>query len=269
VWESCERGLTIDQVVNYESLPELQAALSGADTLLSFIVDFVSPSSQATAHRNLLSAAVSQGLERFVPAEYANDIARFPVPPSAEVDKLHFRNHLREVCKREKIEYTIMCIGIFMDFFVPPEARKYFPDLEGPLKPAERKMRVNGARGDKVSLTLADDVAKALMRLLQVPFGGWDEYSYVSGDRVTWDQVADALEQVTGDGVEKTYHSLEELESEVIEARKGGDDMAIMMAELNEAFGNGSEVLPPDSKYFEGLRFTKLEELFEKTYTKG
>ena len=224
---------------------------------------------QATAHRNLSSTAVSQGLKRFIPADHANDIARFPVPPSAEKDKLQFRVHLMEVCKKEGLEYTIMCIGIFMDFFIPFEQRRYFPDLERPLNPKERKIRVNGPREDKISLTLADDVARALVKLFQLPLGGWDEYSYLSGDRVTWDEVADTLERVTGDEVQRTYHPLEKLQSKVIEAIKGGDEMVLMMAELNEAFGNGSEVLPDDSKYFRGLKCSKLKELLERTYTRS
>ncbi|KAK9416816.1 putative NAD(P)-binding domain-containing protein [Seiridium unicorne] len=269
------RGAIV-KVVDYRYPSQLITALKGCDTLLSFIVDLVSPNGSlgALAHRNLLTAAIHPDvkLKRFVPAEYANDIARFPVPPAAEKDKLYFREYIRQFCPARGIEYTLVSNGILMDFFRPKGKKGGFPDLEGPLVPInaeERKALVLGNKEDKISFTAAYDVAQCLVRLLKVEIGGWDEYTYVSGDRLTWEQAAQKLEGVLGEKVERTYIGVEELRERVAEAKKGGDGMKIMAAELNEAFGDGSEVLPENSKLFDGVKFLKLEQLFKECYGKG
>lgn len=262
--------------MDYRYPSQLVAALSGVDTLLSFIVDFASPNGSlgALAHRNLLTAAVHPDvrLKRFVPAEYANDVARFPVPPSAEMDKLYFRQYVGEFCRARGIEYTLVGNGILTDFFRPRGERNGFPDLEGPLVPIDveaRKVLVPGDREDKISFTAAGDVAKAVVRLLRVDIGGWDEYTYVSGDRLTWEEAAGKLEAVLGEKVERKYVSLDDLSARVEEARKEGDAMRLMAAELNEAFGNGSEVLPENSAYFDGMKFESLESMFKECYGKA
>lgn len=49
----------------------------------------------------------------------------------------------------------------------------------------------------------------------------------------------------------------------------GADPMKIEYAELNEAFGNGSEVLPVNAECFEGLETTKFEQIMRECYGKG
>lgn len=261
--------------MDYRYPSQLIAALKGVDTLLSFIVDVVSPNGSlgALAHRNLLTAAVHPDvrLRRFIPAEYAHDVARFPVPRSAEMDKLYLREYARGFCKARDIEYTLVCNGVLMDLFRPRGKKNGFPDLEGPLAPVDverRKVLVPGSRNDRISFTAAADVAKAVVRLLGVDVGQWDEYTYVSGDRLTWEEVADKLEGVLGGKVERKYVGLEDVAEWVREAKQGQDSLKLMAAESSEAFGNGSEVLPENNRHLKGLKFSNLEGLFEEWYGK-
>ncbi|ETS86695.1 hypothetical protein PFICI_00523 [Pestalotiopsis fici W106-1] len=268
------------KVVDYRYPSQLIAALEGIDTLLSFIVDFddskEGSSLGALAHRNLLTAAVSPrvNLRRFVPAEYANNVAGFPRSAlSCERDKPHFRNYVRAFCPARGIEYTLISNGVLMDFFRPRGDKSGFPDLEAEIIPldADKKTALIPGNGkkDKISFTAARDVARCLVALLKVPAGGWEEYSYISGDRLTWDEAADQLEAALGAKLARTHVGLEELRARAEQARKGGNFMDIMIAELNEVFGDGSEVLPENNKYFDGIKFQKLADVFQECYGKG
>lgn len=270
------------KVVDYRYPSQLIAALEGVDTLLSFIVDFEDckkggSSLGALAHRNLLTAAVSPrvNLRRFVPAEYANDVAKSPKSTlSCERDKPHFRNYVRAFCPARGIEYTLISNGILMDFFRPRGDKSGFADLGDaeivPLDAEKKTALIPGDPKDRISFTAARDVARCLVALLRVPAGGWDEYSFVSGDRLTWDEAADQLEAALGGTkLERNSVGLEELRARAEQARKEGDFMPTMIAELNEVFGDGSEVLPENSKYFDGIKFQKLADVFQECYGKG
>ncbi|KAI1132481.1 hypothetical protein F5Y10DRAFT_208651 [Nemania abortiva] len=271
------RGAII-RVVDYDDVSCLRAALRSAqaDTILSFIVDLRNPNSTAQSHRNLLEAAVAEGITRFIPAEYANDVARFPTPPASEADKLHFREHARDVCRVHNIESTLVCNGIIMDFFLPRGRKKYFADLPPKfssilpvnLEAEPSRVVILGNPKDKISMTMADDVARGVVRLLLVPRGGWDDITYFSGDRVSWEEAAEILGRVLHEQVERSYVTLEDLESEVDAARKEGDAVKVECAELRRAFGNGSEVLPTNAKCFEGMVTTKFEQVVRKYYGK-
>ncbi|KAI0141398.1 hypothetical protein BJ166DRAFT_541424 [Pestalotiopsis sp. NC0098] len=272
------KGATV-KVVDYRYPSQLIAALEGVDTLLSFIVDFAEakggPSLGALAHRNLLAAAVSPrvGLKRFVPAEYANDAAVKSVL-SCERDKPHFRAYVREFCPARGIEYTLVSNGVLMDFFRPRGDRGGFPGADDggdvvPLDAENKTALIPGDKGDKISFTAARDVARCVVALLKVEAGGWDEYSYISGDRLTWDEAADRLEGALGEKLARTYVGLEELRARAEQARKAGEFAPTMTAELREIFGDGSEVLPENSRYFEGVKFQKLGDVFEECYGKG
>ncbi|KAK6200813.1 hypothetical protein LQW54_009477 [Pestalotiopsis sp. IQ-011] len=269
------KGATV-KVVDYRYPSQLITALEGVDTLLSFIVDFDEakggPSLGALAHRNLLAAAVSPrvGLKRFVPAEYANDAAVRSVL-SCERDKPHLRAYVKEFCPARGIEYTLVSNGVLMDFFQPRGDRNGFPS-DGDMVPVDAKSKtalIAGDRADKISFTAARDVARCVVALLTVEAGGWDEYSYVSGDRLTWDEVADRLEGALGSKLQRTYAGLEELRVQAEQARKAGEFAPTMAAELREVFGDGSEVLPENSRYFEGVKFQKLDDVFQECYGKG
>ncbi|KAI4596177.1 hypothetical protein KJ359_005684 [Pestalotiopsis sp. 9143b] len=269
------KGATV-KVVDYRYPSQLIAALEGVDTLLSFIVDFDEakggPSLGALAHRNLLAAAVSPrvDLKRFVPAEYANDATVRSVL-SCERDKPHFRAYVREFCPARGIEYTLVSNGVLMDFFRPRGDRNGFPS-DGDIVPIDAVTKtalIAGDRADKISFTAARDVARCVVALLKVEAGGWDEYSYVSGDRLTWDEVADRLEGALGSKLQRTYVGLEELRAQAEQARKAGDFTPTMAAELREVFGDGSEVLPENSRYFEGVKFQKLGDVFDECYGEG
>ncbi|KAI0415630.1 hypothetical protein F5X98DRAFT_346054 [Xylaria grammica] len=273
-----EKGAAV-KVVDYNDVPSLRAAIKSiqADTLLSFIVDLKNPDAMARSHRNLLEAAVLEGIKRFVPAEYANDVVRFPVPPSSEADKLHFREHAARVCRAHDVEYTIICNGIIMDFFLPRRKKKYIADLppEFPnilpvyAEADAPRVMVLGAPEDRISMTLADDIAKGVVRLLLQPYGSWDEITYLSGDRVSWEEAAEILGRILDRKVETRYVSLDDLKQEVREAHGSHDPMRIECAELYEAFGNGSEVLPANTICFEGMETKKFEQVMREHYGKG
>lgn len=265
------RGASVS-VVDYASVPSLTAALraASADTVLSFLVNFEDPEGQALAQRNLVRASVDAGVRRFVPAEYANNVRDYPEPASGEKDKQAFRDFVRAEAARSGLEYTLVCCGLISDFLLPlaRRAKKHFPEFPGPVDTEKGVVLVLGEPGQRISCTAADDVARAMVRVLTVPLGAWDEYTWITGDSVTYAGLADSLERVTGDKVERVYLPLPELEKQLGEAVETGDVMAIVGAELNLLFGNGSISLPENSKVLDGLDFVKVEDLFQSAYGK-
>ncbi|KAI0533921.1 hypothetical protein GGR58DRAFT_516530 [Xylaria digitata] len=229
-----DKGAAV-KVVDYNNVSSLRAVIRStkADMLLSFIVELKNPDAMARSHRNLLEAAIVEGVRRFVPAEYANDVGRFPVPPSSEADKQHFREHVRRVyffLPRGKKKYLAD---------LPPEYRNILPvDVEA----EPPRVVILGDPEDRISMTLADDIAR---------------------------DAAETLGRILGSKVERRYISLEALRQEVRAAHESGDLMRIECAELHEAFGSGSEVLPANTRCFEGIETTKFAQAMQEYYGKG
>jgi hypothetical protein len=142
----------------------------------------------------------------------------------------HVKTVIRQVLASTPLEYTLVCNGYFMDYFLPKGTKRSLKDFTLPVdvENANAGTFLSSSRGtpllhlyarslntaalsclflnistvipgsgnERVSFTLADDIGAAIATLMDVP--KWDHYTFVHGDTVTWNQVLAIGERVTG-----------------------------------------------------------------------
>ncbi|KAJ0418835.1 hypothetical protein BJY00DRAFT_174000 [Aspergillus carlsbadensis] len=98
--------------VDYESIDDLASKLQGKDAVVSTI-----PPTAATAQTNLIHAAVTAKVARFLPSEFGSDLDNAlnraaPVyRPKVEAQEL-----LKTLAAEGKLSYTIVYTGAFLDW---------------------------------------------------------------------------------------------------------------------------------------------------------
>ena len=116
----------------------------------------------------LAACQQSQTCKRFVPSEYGGDIDKFPhLPRFYDTTNVEFRKVL---AAQDEVEWTLVNIGWFMDYFVSPE-KSYLKPLPGvwPIDLDKWEAVVPGSGDYNVGWTSGRDVANALVRLVDLP----------------------------------------------------------------------------------------------------
>lgn len=94
------------------------------------------------------------------------------------------------------LEYTAVLIGYFLDFFVLPRVKSYLDPLPIVLDVANNAAAIPGSGSVPVVFTHTFDVARFTVALLTLP--KWEKESYVIGDRLTWNEFLDLVEEAKG-----------------------------------------------------------------------
>jgi len=254
---AASRGADV-RVVNYDDVESLKAALQGVHTVLSFILDL--SEAHVTSQVNLIQAAVAIGVQRFVPSEWAVDVARVPVFLPL-YDK---KQRVRDVLEKTSLEYTYVAVGLFMDYLLPIGAKKYFRDYPTPVDVQNRKAHIPGTGEAKVSLTTGDDIARAVGVLLDTP--KWEKYIYIVGETTTWNNVVKLAENVTGAKFAVTYEPEQQIKERIQNA--GSDMFKRMYAEMDLVLAEGTFECPARSKAVDTFHYTSVAELLKSAYAK-
>jgi len=61
-----------------------------------------------------------------------------------------------------------------------------------------RVAKMPGTEDEPITWTSGRDTAKAMVRLLHVPKGQWDEHTYIAGETGTWNDAVQQLENYHG-----------------------------------------------------------------------
>ncbi|PGH15275.1 hypothetical protein AJ80_05628 [Polytolypa hystricis UAMH7299] len=222
-------------------------------------------------HAALLSACTaSPTCHKLIPSEYGGNITNFPnlprfyTPTHSEV-----RNLLRA---QEKVKWTLVNGGWFMDYFLPAE-KSYMKPLPGvwPIDLQRSKALILGTGEEKIGWTAARDVAKALVRLVEVD--ELEEYTYIAGEIGTWNAAIQLLEdfRVQHHNLPKFSHrkkSVAEIEQE-IKDRQSDTSGLLKVSEMDEWNVAGASAVPwseverQREKFFKGIKFRAIRELLE------
>lgn len=102
-----------------------------------------------------------------------------------------------EQLRQTDLEWTRFHVGYFLDYYGMPHIETHLPApfafvLDIPNKVAA----IPGSGNDVFSLTYTRDVAKFVVRALDLP--KWEEETFCYGDKVTWNQVLKLAEEATG-----------------------------------------------------------------------
>lgn len=122
-----------------------------------------------TTHEILLAACQkSKSCKRLVPSEFGGDIDKCPQLPRFFAKT---RGEFREILKSQtEVEWTAVCCGWFMDYFVPAN-KSYLKEIPGwwPQDIVKWELELRGTGDEAQSFTLARDVAKAIVKLVEIP----------------------------------------------------------------------------------------------------
>ncbi|KAG2174840.1 hypothetical protein INT43_005902 [Umbelopsis isabellina] len=251
------------RTVDYTSVSSLSEALKGVDVVISFIVEFGKDVSQ----ENLLEAATANGVKRFIPSEWGIDSDKHHNDSPAMYD---FKRVLREkLVKQDKIEYTLVANGLFMDYLLPKGSKKHLKDVPVPVNVEERKARIPGNGEDTATMTYADDIGKAVVKLIDDP-RPWPKYTYINGATFTWHQLVKWGEEVTGDKFHVEYVPTEKLEKRIEDAKAAGDPMEIFFADIDARYASDFLRLPQNANptLFQGIDFKQPKDLIAEWYGK-
>jgi len=252
-----QRGVDV-RVVDYENIESLKSALKDVHTVISGL-GVVS----AESSRNLIHAAEASGVKRFVPSEWAADVKAYPLM----LPLYAFKLEPRELLEKSKLEYTLVCDGLFMDYLLPKGAKKYFKDVGIPISVPDKKAVIPGNGEALVTLTTGDDIGHAIGELLHVADGAWEKYTYIVGETTTWNKITHAAEQITGTKFAVTYRSEQEINKALKEA--AGDMMKQFFAGIDMVYAQGVLALPHRSPAVDTFHYTTTEEFMKAYYGKA
>ncbi|KAL1959572.1 hypothetical protein VTO42DRAFT_1607 [Malbranchea cinnamomea] len=216
-------------------------------------------------HNALLSAcAASDTCHLLVPSEYGGDITTFPeLPRFYAPTHGEFRKILRA---QNKVRWTLVNIGWFMDYFLPTE-KSYMKPLPGvwPIDLARSKALILGTGEEKIGWTAARDVAKALVRLVEAE--DLEELIYVQGEQSTWNAAISTLETYHSRKFTRRVKPTAQIEEEL--NNPTNSSVPRKVSEMDEWNVTGAsavpwnEVLRQRQKYFQGIKFRSIAELLK------
>ncbi|WYZ39667.1 hypothetical protein EsH8_IV_000008 [Colletotrichum jinshuiense] len=249
----------VNQRITDYTLKSVTDAIADCDVLISTILDY--SSTLIDVHLTLIQACqLSPKCKRFIPSEYAGNIEDYPEQPA-----FYYHNHepIRQALRDQKdIEWTLVSVGWLIDYTVPTKNRHLKDIGEAfPVNLADRKLVIPGTGTDLVSFTWARDVAKGLAVLVNAPT--WDDYTYIAGEAMCWNDVADAVKRTYGQDFDTEYRSHDQLAKTI---KDSNDEYAVLVAEY-QIFSLGPAALLPEDrvltqrqKYFQRIKFRKMQD---------
>ncbi|EEH45283.2 uncharacterized protein PADG_01433 [Paracoccidioides brasiliensis Pb18] len=162
-------GLVSWQTVDYDDKAALVEALCGIHTLLSFVQILSDPDQRS--QRNLIDAAISAGVKRFVPSEYGSEGT---VDMAWWQGKERIRQYLKEVnAKGNKLEYILLQPGLFFDYLAfPHKTAKYVDPLQSVFDFENRRAIVVEGYEAAVMMTLTTVADLAAIVARSVDYDG-------------------------------------------------------------------------------------------------
>ncbi|KAK7034502.1 hypothetical protein VNI00_012349 [Paramarasmius palmivorus] len=256
---------------SYESILSVLNT-TGATIFFSFLHSN-DPAFYNTAHSAMLKACKeSTSCKRFVPSEYGGNLQTHPLLP-----RFYAPTHaeFRKEIERDAgdVEWTLVNIGWFMDYFAPV-GKSYMKPLH-PVWPVDLEKWeavVLGTGDEPIAWTSARDVAKALVRLVEIK--GWDKETYLYGELGTWNQAIQKVEEFYGPRwnkgpIKKTILPIADIERALEEHAQDEDPSLLWKAFMDEWNVTGASAVPQDvalkqrEKFFKGIKFRSIQELME------
>ncbi|KAK3297322.1 uncharacterized protein B0H64DRAFT_423529 [Chaetomium fimeti] len=181
--------------INYENPDQLDEALRGVHTVLSFITAHMDPG--GVAQKCLVDAAVRAGVKRFAPSEWAS--SKFDYMPWND-SKGVIREYLKELNKEKKVlEYTLFMAGLFTSYLtLPYKTTKHVHPMQTPIDFGNRRLlMVEGSDDVCITLTTVTDMANVVARAVEYE-GEWPVAGGIRGDDLTIGEIIKMGERVRG-----------------------------------------------------------------------
>ncbi|KAN0112330.1 isoflavone reductase family protein [Hyaloscypha variabilis] len=205
VLDLVKRGVKVLIADISSPIDELVPLLKGFDVFISAISGMA-----LLAQMNIVSAAKEAGVKRFVPCGFAT------VCPPGGVMKLRDQkeqvlNHIKQLF----LPYTFIDVGYWYQFSFPPlrsgKTDEYiFPGMN-------TKLRGDGTAPNLI--TDLRDVGRFVARIV-ADERTLNRYVFAYGEELTESEIYAAMEEVSGEQLEQKFISEQEIQEEVVVARK-------------------------------------------------
>ncbi|MCJ1334395.1 hypothetical protein MMC10_011104 [Thelotrema lepadinum] len=194
-------GVSVVQV-NYADSHSLTSHLKGVDVLLSFVA-------HGPAQKALVDSAISAGVKRFVPNEWAMNCSSRE--PGAEY-KDEVLAYLRQVnSSRMVLEYTLFQPGVFLNLAVWPRKTAEFLwitcigfDVDG----GRALVLEDGSQN--ISFTPIRDVGRVVAAAMDYE-GQWPEIGGFSGETLPYNSFLEKLEKHSGKKLQRYVLKVDDL----------------------------------------------------------
>ncbi|KAJ5690868.1 oxidoreductase CipA [Penicillium macrosclerotiorum] len=194
------------QVVDYNSLDSLVAALRGQDAFINVLP--TGPVSR-DVHLRVIEAAVAAGIQRFIPSEFGCDTSNSATSQLPVFgDKVAVIQRLQELATPgSTLSYTAVITGPFFDWGLE---KGFIVNLKGP------STAVYDGGDVPFSTTTLRGIGRAVVGVLKRPEQTKNRHIYVAEANVTQNQLLNWSGK--GDQLERTPVKTEDLEKQAYEA---------------------------------------------------
>lgn len=249
----------VTQFVTDYTLQSLNTALVDSEVLISMIAGRTP--AWTDVHRTLIQACQqSPKCKRFIPSEFAGDCRTYPDQPRFYYQT---REPIREALRTQtELEWTLVSIGWLADYIVPTKNSHLQQIGEFcPINLVDGRIVIPGFGTEPVDFTWARDVAIALAKLVNAP--AWEPYTYISGERSCWNDVARIVEQKYHMDFTTEYRDLASI-MEIMATSKDDDVLCLadhqMLSATHASSLPQSEVHAHRHKFFTGIHFRTLQD---------
>jgi len=143
--------------------------------------------------RAVTEAVLAAGVRHYIPWQFGADyeaIGRGSANPQFD-ENLDVRDLLRSQQGQGRTKWTILSTGLFMTYL-------FLPDF-GVVDIARHMARALGSWDTRVTLTAPEDIGTMVAEAVYTPQGTENTVVRIGGDMVSYQQVADTLDEMSGD----------------------------------------------------------------------
>ncbi|KAL2813826.1 hypothetical protein BJX63DRAFT_442710 [Aspergillus granulosus] len=248
--ECFQNSAKIEQIVTDYLVPSLTAAIDDCDVLISVVLSYTAEF--IDVHLNLIKACqLSRRCKRFIPSEYGTDIKNY-----VDIPLFYYqtREPIRQALRQQRdIEWTLVSVGWLVDYIVP-QGNRYLMDAGEafPIDLTAKKIAIPGTGNDPVDITAARDLATALALLANEP--SWEPYIYISGEKTSWNKLAELVQQHYHDVTDVQHIGLGQILQTI---QTSEDEIEVLISHYKLV------VQAHRKKFFPGMIFRKPQDLID------
>ncbi|OAQ66115.1 NADH(P)-binding domain-containing protein [Pochonia chlamydosporia 170] len=256
--------LGVTQHISDYSTSSLTDILHDCDAVICTIRGGV-PNFTAVHSAILEACQKSPTCKRFIPSAWAGNLEEFPDEPLEWADEL--QPMLQALSSQKDVSWSAICPGWYADYVYPAKQR-YLGDI-GEMWPQNYKDKVftlYGKGSQLINFTSVRDTARATIMLLAHDRHEWENYTYLSGEQLTWKQLSEFITSRDGEYTVKRKSLATSIKQYIAKE----SEMSVAVA-IFEIWGHSEALAFPwekverqRNKFFGGMKFRTVAELADE-----
>lgn len=194
-------------------LSDSEQALSQKFTAFEVVIGCTGMTAPPETQVKIGKAVLAAGVKRYIPWQFGVDYDIIGRSSSQNLftEQLDVRDFLRG---QTRTEWIIVSTGIFMSFL--------FEEAFGVVNKERDVVRCLGSWGNRVTVTRVEDIGKMVAEITFNPGDLWSSVVFIAGETISYGQLADVVEAVTGKEVKREEWSVPFLIDRLGESPKDG-----------------------------------------------